>query len=70
MMPILMNIGFDNPSRLRRNVYYFSYNGVRFKLIQGHPHLRDVLLTIVPVGDDKVAQSAYAAAGDFLSALS
>jgi hypothetical protein len=69
---ILMCIGFDNPMRLRRNVYYFTYCGVRFKLIQGHPRLsRDVLLSIAPSRDDRDGQqNIYAAAGEFLSALS
>ena len=71
-MPILMCIGFDNPNRLRRNVYYLAYRGVRFKLMQGHPRLsRDVLMSIAPSRDDGTAQQRiYEAAGEFLSALS
>ena len=67
-----MCIGFDNPNRLRRNVYYFAYRGVRFKLMQGHPRLsRDVLMSIAPSRDDGTAQQRiYEAAGEFLSALS
>ncbi len=32
-MPFLMHIAFDNPFRLKRNVHYFEYGGVRFKLL-------------------------------------
>jgi len=66
-----MHITFDNSRRLGRNVYYFEYNGVRFKLIQNHPRKwSDVLLTIVDSRDSLAEQRVYAAAGEFLSALS
>jgi hypothetical protein len=69
-MAVVMHIGFDNPRRLKRNVYYFAYKGVRFKLLQGHALNRDVLMTEVPADDAVAVQSAFSAAGEFLSALS
>lgn len=71
-MPYLMHLAFDNARRLSRNVYYFQYRGIRFKLVQNNPRLwSDVLLTVVPQDDDAVArQTAFAAAGEWLSALS
>ena len=69
-MPRLLHIGFDNSSRLRRRIYYFSYKGIRFKLIQNHPHKWcDVLLTILPDGDVAQAQRAHALGAEFLSTL-
>lgn len=66
-----MHIGFDNPFRLRRNVHYFEYRGVRFKLIQNNPRRwADVLLTIVDSHDSPAAKRAYSVAGEFASALS
>ncbi len=70
-MSFLMHIAFDNTKRLTRNVHYFEYLGVRFKLIQNNPRKwSDVLLTIVPHPNSVEAQKAYSAAGEFLSALS
>ena len=70
-MPFLMHIAFDNPFRLKGNVHYFEYGGVRFKLIQNNPRKwADVLLTIVDDAYGASAQSAYSAAGEFASALS
>ena len=69
-MPYLMHIHFDNSSRLKRRVYYFQYNRVRFKLIQNNPaKWSDVLMSLVPINDEAAEQRAYAAAGEFLSAL-
>src|SRR5216684_5642407 len=71
-MAYLMHIAFDNGRRLSRNVHYFAYKGVRFKLIQNNPRRwSDVLLTIIREVDDSAAkQLAFSAAGEFLSALS
>ena len=71
-MPYLMHIAFDNGRRLSRNVHYLEYKGVRFKLIQNNPRKwSDVLLTIIQENHDSDAQQvAFAAAGEFLSALS
>ncbi len=70
-MPFLMHIAFDNSHRLKRQVYYLEYQGVRFKLIQNNPRKwADVLLTLVPSDDEVAQERAYAAAGEFLSALS
>lgn len=71
-MAYLMHIGFDNSSRLCRNVYYFEYKGVRFKLIQNNIRKWcDTLLTIIPRRNSKEAEDkAYIIASEFLSALS
>lgn len=70
-MAYLMHIGFDNSRRLRRNIYYFEYRYVRFKLIQNNTiKWQDVLLTIIPeMNDDKRKTEVYLVASDFLSAL-
>lgn len=67
-----MHIGFDNSSRLCRDVYYFEYKGIRFKLIQNNIRKWcDVLLTIICGRDNEGAKNeAYTAASEFLSALS
>ncbi|HVM63130.1 MAG TPA: methylamine utilization protein MauJ [Verrucomicrobiae bacterium] len=72
-----MHIGFDNSSRLRRDVYCFEYKGTRFKLIQNDPRRNsDVLLTILPgsgIGrspsEQKARIDAFSRAAEFLSAL-
>jgi len=65
-----MCIGFDNDRRLRKRVYYFTYNNVRFKLIQTNPKKwRDLLLTVVENDDASAKTKAYAAASEFLSAF-
>lgn len=71
-MAYLMHIGFDNSSRLWKNVYYFEYKGVRYKLIQNKIRKWcDVLLTIIPnYRDNKAIDNAYITASEFLSALS
>ena len=71
-MPYLMHLAFDNARRLSRNVYYFQYQGIRFKLVQNNPRQwSDVLLTVIPQDDDAAArQAAFGAAGEWLSALS
>lgn len=68
-MPYLMNINFDNSSRLCRDTYYFEYKSVVFKLIQNNIRKhRDTLLTIVR-DDEAEKEKAYDAASEFLSAL-
>lgn len=71
-MPYLMHIGFDNSHRLSRNVYYFEYKGIRYKLIQNNVRQwSDVLLTIVNDINDRISQDmAFMTAAEFLSALS
>lgn len=71
-MAYLMNIRFDNSARLQRNVYYFEYKGIRFKLIQNNIRKWcDILLTIIPGRNNVVEENrAYIAASEFLSALS
>jgi hypothetical protein len=71
-MAYLMNIGFDNSLRLCRNVYYFEYKGIKYKLIQNN-RLKwcDVLLTIITGAyNKKKNDDAYVVASEFLSALS
>ena len=67
-----MRIGFDNSSRLCRDVYYFEYKGIRFKLIQNNIRKWcDVLFTIIPGRNNEEAKNkAYITASEFLSALS
>lgn len=67
-----MHIGFDNRSRLCRNVYYFEYKEIRFKLIQStNRNWRDALLTIIPGRNNVEAENrAYITASEFLSSLS
>jgi len=71
-MAYLMHIGFDNSSRLWKDVYYFEYRGVRYKLIQNNIRKWcDILLTIIPNDKDtKAMDYAYTSASEFLSALS
>ena len=71
-MSYLLTMSLDNPNRLKGRVHYFEYHGVRFKLVQNNPRRwSDTLLTIVP-NDYRSAEAhaAYAAAGEFASALS
>ena len=70
-----MQIAFDNNRRLWRNVFYFDYKGIHFKLIQSNSReCRDVLLTII--SDTNHAQwesekrKAYETGTEFLAALS
>jgi hypothetical protein len=68
----LMFIGFDNSWRLRRNIYYFEYRSVRFKLIQNNCRKwQDVLITILSdFHDASIRDKIYAIASEFLCALS
>jgi hypothetical protein len=66
-----MHLAFDNPFRLKHDVHYFEYNGVRFKLIQNNPRKwSDVLITIVDSARSATAAHAFSVAGEFASALS
>jgi hypothetical protein len=67
-----MHIEFDNSARLYRNVYYFEYKEIRYKLIQNNfRKWRDVLITIVENHNDKKAINyVYILASEYLSALS
>ncbi|MCK4946845.1 MAG: hypothetical protein KAS46_00580 [Candidatus Aureabacteria bacterium] len=67
-----MHIGFDNSARLYKNVYYFEYKGIQYKLIQNNPRKWcDVLITIIPsYHDKKLKNRAYNIASEFISALS
>jgi hypothetical protein len=71
-MSYLMHIGFDNSSRLWKDVYYFRYTGVSYKLIQNNIRKYcDVLLTIISDHhDNKAINFAYTNASEYLSALS
>ncbi len=68
-MPYLMHIPFDNSNRLDRNIYYFEYKRIEFKLIQHSQKYQDVLLTILPESNDRVGK-IYKVACEYLSALS
>ena len=67
-----MHIAFDNSERLGRDIYYFEYKKIRYKLIQNRVRKwSDVLVTIVGDSKSKVTKEvAYSTAGEFLSALS
>jgi len=71
-MPYLMHIGFDNSARLWKNIFYFEYKGIRYKLIQNNStKYRDVLLTIISdINNIKSINHAYSIASEFISALS
>ena len=71
-MPYLMNIGFDNSAKLWKNVFYFNYKGVRYKLIQNNSKVyRDVLLTVIPDENNiELINNAYLIASEFIAALS
>lgn len=68
-MPYLVHIPFDNSKQLDRNIYYFEYKGIEFKLIQHSQKYQDVLLTILPEPNDRVGK-IYKVACEYLSALS
>lgn len=70
-MKFLMHIGFDISSRFDRNVYYFQYKKIRFKLIQNKRKWKNVLLTLLdhPV-DENYKQQVYSVASEYISALS
>jgi hypothetical protein len=67
MDKMLMHIAFDISHRMPRRTYRFKYNGVRFKLVQMNRRLANVLLTFA--NDEPEMTRAYAAGGEFLSAL-
>jgi len=67
-MPYLMHIPFDNSGRLDRNVYYFKYKDIKFKLIQNSQKYQDVLLTIL--SNPNQEESVHKVASGYLSALS
>lgn len=71
-MPYLMHVGFDNSARLWKNVFYFEYKGVRFKLIQNNSKMyRDVLLTVIlDENNIELLNNAYLIASEFIAALS
>lgn len=71
-MAYLMHIGFDNSARFWKNVFYFEYKGVRFKLIQNNNReWCNVLLTIVKDSSNiELENKTYLTASEFLSALS
>lgn len=70
-MAFLMHIGFDNSARLWKNVFYFEYKGIRFKLIQNNNKMyRNVLLTILPGKYNiELVNNTYLVASEFISAL-
>lgn len=72
-MPYLLQVGIDKSFRLKRNVHFFEFQGVRFKFVQHNP-LRgrkypDALLTIVDDYNIPSAQQALTVAGYWSSAL-
>lgn len=71
-MAYLMHIGFDNSAKLWKNVFYFEYKGIRYKLIQNNSNKYcDVLLTVIPDENNiKLINNAYLIASEFISALS
>lgn len=71
-MAYLMHIGFDNSAKLCKNVFYFEYKGIRYKLIQNNSNKYcDVLLTVIPdENSTELINNAYSIASEFVSALS
>jgi hypothetical protein len=71
-MAYLIHIGFDNSAKLWKNVFYFEYKGIRYKLIQNNSNKYcDVLLTVIPDENNiKLINNAYLIASEFISALS
>lgn len=67
-----MHIGFDISAKFWKNIFYFEYKGIRYKLIQiNNKKYCDVLLTIIPgIDDQKAIDNAYKAASEYVSALS
>jgi hypothetical protein len=52
-----------------RNIYYFEYKNIKFKLIQNGQKYKDVLLSILPTYNDKEIEEVFNIASEFLSAL-
>ena len=54
-MAYLMHIGFDIIAKFWKNIFYFEYKGIRYKLIQiNNKKYCDVLLTVTPdINDQK-----------------
>jgi len=71
-MAYLMHIGFDNSAKLWKNVFYFEYKGIRYKLIQNNSNKYcDVLLTVISdENSTELISNAYLIASEFISALS
>ena len=71
-MAYLMHIGFDNSAKLWKNVFYFEYKGIRYKLIQNNSNKYcDVLLTVISdMNSTELISNAYLIASEFISALS
>lgn len=71
-MSTLLQFSFDNPVRFYPAVHYFAYGGFRFKLVQNDPtRWTDSILTVFDQRPaDDVVQRAYAAAAEFVTALS
>lgn len=70
-MAYQMHIGFDNNCRLIKNIYYFEYKGIRYKLIQNNSKKwLNVLITIIPgFNNTKAIKEAFLTAAEFLSAF-
>lgn len=66
-----MHIGYDNNCRLDKNIYYFDYKNIRYKLIQSNSKKWiNVLITIIPgFNNTKAINEAYITAAEFLSAF-
>lgn len=71
-MAYLMHIGFDISAKFWKNIFYFEYKGIRYKLIQiNNKKYCDVLLTVTPdINDQKTIDNAYKVASEYVSALS
>jgi hypothetical protein len=70
-MMMLLQIAVDNSHWLSRKSYLFEYEGTRFKMISSRAPQRpaNMLLSLVPAGDERAEATVFARAGKFLSAL-
>ena len=69
---MLLQIAVDNSHWLSRKSYLFEYEGTRFKMISSRAPQRpaNMLLSLIPAGDERAEAIVFARAGKFLSALS
>lgn len=73
-MPYILQICFNNSSRLSKDLYYFNYKDTKFKLIQNNPRKgSDVLISIIDTHYTppplNMQERIFLNASEFLSAL-
>lgn len=67
-MAYLIHIGFDISAKFWKNIFYFEYKGLRYKLVQiNNEKYCDVLLAIIPNGQgQKAKDNAYKIASEYI----